>query len=84
MNLVGFLTDILKTGLPGLAAAALAFFTPITGVGLAHEGWENAVQKTASFFGVLVTIYIVFQYGKVSKDQKLIMIRKSLYVTGRC
>jgi hypothetical protein len=77
-----FLTDLLKTGIPGLAAAALMFFKPITGIGLAHESWEIQIQKAASFFGVLITLYIVLRYARVPKDQKLGLLKNSLYLTA--
>jgi hypothetical protein len=82
LGVLEFLKDLLKTGIPGLVASALAFFRPIVGIGLAHESWEIAVQKAASFFGALITLYIVFKYGKAPKDQKLRLIRINLYVVG--
>jgi hypothetical protein len=80
MGIIEFLTDLLKTGIPGLVASALLFFKPIVGVGLAHESWEIAVQKAASFFGVLVTLYIVFKYGRSPKEQKIQLVKRNLYV----
>jgi hypothetical protein len=60
LDVVGVLSDILKTGIPGLVASALTFFIPLVGVGLGHEKWEISVQKAASFFGVL-TLYPPFR-----------------------
>jgi hypothetical protein len=82
LDVVGVLSDILKTGIPGLVASALTFFTPLVGVGLGHEKWEISVQKAASFFGVLITLYIVFKYGKANRDKKLELIKINLYVMG--
>jgi hypothetical protein len=39
-----FLTDLLEIGIPGLAAAALLFFKPITGIGFAHESWRSNTE----------------------------------------
>jgi hypothetical protein len=80
MDIVEIITDLLKTGLPGLFASALAFFKPLLGVGLGFESWELAAQKTASFFGVILTLIIVYHYKLATRKEKYLMIRRNLYV----
>ncbi len=82
MNLVEALTDFLKTGLPGLFASALIFFRPILGVGLGFESWELSAQKIACFFGMILTLVIVYSCGKSSRARKVSLVVRSLYVCG--
>jgi hypothetical protein len=42
----------------------------------------DRIQKVASFFGVLITLYIVLRYARVSKGQKLGLLKNSLYLTA--
>lgn len=70
-----FVSDLFKNGVPGLFAAILEFLKLLVGTGLGHEGWEPAVQRSASFFGALLSLSIVYLYARKTRKKKLSIAR---------
>jgi hypothetical protein len=68
--------------IPGLAAAAVAILKTIAGTGLGFEKWEVATQKAAGFFGIILTLSLVYLFGEKRDTVKKRVIITFLFVVG--